>query len=65
MEQLNTNEDARKSLKMQLIEASDKVISMEEELFESKTIQNELLTELKESEDKLQAAMDELEGLHD
>ena len=52
-------------MKAQLNQANDKVISMEEELFESKTIQNELLTELKEVEDRLQTALDENEGIHD
>ena len=53
MEQLDQQENARKGLRQQLQLANDKTISLEEELFESKTVQKELLEELKDSEDKL------------
>ena len=51
MEQLNTADDARKSLKGELSIANDKIIQIEEELYGAKTIQKDLLDKLKESED--------------
>ena len=61
MEQCDKSDISRKELKMQLNEASDKIIVLEEELFAARQIQNELLEELKGSEDKLQTAIDEAE----
>ena len=45
--ELETSEDAREQLKMDLNDANEKIIQIEEELYESKTIQLELLENLK------------------
>ncbi len=60
MEQLDAADSARKKLKSEFQEANDKIISLEEELYESKTIQNELLEQLKEVEDKFEDAVNRL-----
>jgi predicted nucleic acid-binding Zn-ribbon protein len=43
MEQLETADNSRHKLKAEFQEANEKIISLEEELYESKSIQNELL----------------------
>jgi hypothetical protein len=42
---------------------SKKCTELEEELFETKTMQNKLLEELKQNEDRLEAAVDHLEQM--
>ena len=61
MEQLNTADDARKSLKGELNLANDKIIQIEEELYGAKTIQKDLLDKLKESEDAQEDMLNDLE----
>ena len=61
MEQLNTADDARKSLKGELNLSNNKVIQIEEELYGSKTVQKDLLDKLKESEDAQEDMLNDLE----
>ena len=61
MEQLDTADNSRKALKVEFQEANEKIISLEEELYESKSVQNELLEQLKECEDKFEDAINRLE----
>jgi hypothetical protein len=49
-EELDASEESRDSLKKDLGEANLKIVELEEDLFESKTIQLELLENLKHSE---------------
>ena len=51
--ELENSEESRNSLKEDLNEANSKIIQLEEELYESKTIQLELLENLKATEEKL------------
>lgn len=61
MEQLEGVDNSRKKLKADFQEASDKIISLEEELYGSKTVQVELLEQLKQLEDKFEDAVNRLE----
>jgi predicted nucleic acid-binding Zn-ribbon protein len=61
MEQLEGVDNSRKKLKTEFQEASDKIISLEEELYGSKTVQVELLEQLKQLEDKFEDAVNRLE----
>jgi len=54
MEQLETADKARKAVKKELQEANDKLIALEEELFESKSVQKELLEQMKSLEDSME-----------
>lgn len=45
--ELEMSEDSREQLKLDLNDANEKIIQIEEELYESKTIQLELLENLK------------------
>ena len=63
MEQLEKSDDARKAVKKELGNANEKIIQLEEELYESKTIQKELLDQLKELEDMVEVQMNENERL--
>ena len=65
MAQLAASEKAKKDQKDTLQLVNSKVIQIEEELYESKTIQNELLDELKANEERLQEAVDRLDGMQD
>ena len=51
MEQLDAADSSRKKLKVEFQDANDKIIGLEEELYESKSTQNELLEQLKDVED--------------
>ena len=61
MEQLETAEEARKTLKGELATAQDKIIELEEDVYGLKTTNGELLEKLKESEDGYEEAVNELE----
>ena len=61
MEQLETADNSRKKIKNEFQDANEKIISLEEQLYESKTIQNELLEQLKDIEDKFEDKVNELE----
>ena len=50
-QQLEQGIEARTDLKKELTAANEKIISIEEEVFEAKSIQNELLDQLKIVED--------------
>ena len=63
MAQLDASEQAKKEMKNSLEVVNDKVINIEEELYESKTMQNELLEELKANEERLQEAVDKLSSM--
>jgi len=63
MDQLQKSDVARQGVKAELSAANDKIIYLEEELFESKTIQKELLDQLKEIEDQVEDQMNENERL--
>lgn len=54
--ELEESEDARRQLKIDLEELNQRLISIEEELYESKTIQLELLEQLKDLEGKFELA---------
>ena len=56
---MEQGDQARRDLKQELKEANDKTIALEEELFESKTLQNELLEELKDAEERLHKTLAE------
>ena len=60
--ELEASEESREQLKLDLNEANEKIIQIEEELYESKTIQLELLENLKQAEEKLEQYMVENEG---
>ena len=59
------NESARESLKNDISELNEKIIVLEEELYESKTIQLDLLEQLKVLEDKLVGAESKISELLD
>ena len=59
--ELENSEDARAILKDDLGDANDRLIKLEEELFESKTIQLELMENLTDAETKLNALGEEYE----
>ena len=61
MEQLETSDTARKGLKVDLEVANENIIKIEEDLYSSKQIQNELLDQLKECEDKYEETLHKLE----
>lgn len=61
MEQLDAADNIRKKLKSEFQEANEKIIALEEQLYESKSIQNELLEQLKIIEDKFEDAINKLE----
>jgi len=63
MEQLEKSDQARKDVKHELQLANDKIIQLEEELYESKTIQKELLDQLKEIEDSVEDSFNEVARL--
>ena len=65
MAQLNSSELAKKEMKISLEVVNEKVIIIEEELYESKTVQNELLEELKANEERLQEAVSKLDSMQD
>lgn len=48
-------------MKQDLAESSEKIISLEEEIYESKSIQLELLENLKAAEEKLAGLADDYE----
>jgi len=50
---LEESESARESLKNDIAELNEKIVVLEEEVYESKTIQLDLLDQLKVMEDKL------------
>ena len=60
--ELEASEESRASLKADLGDANEKITQLEEELYESKTIQLELLENLKQAEEKLEAYITEHEG---
>lgn len=59
------SEDARKSIKGELMKANAKIIEIEEQLYESKKIQAELLSELELAEDNLEEQIRENQGILD
>ena len=60
-EELDVSEESRKRFKKDLEDANIKITTLEEDIFESKTIQLELLENLKEVENKY----DEILKLHE
>ena len=60
-QELDNSEDQRQALKEDLNEASSKIIALEEELYESKTIQLELLENLKTTENEANTNITALE----
>ena len=60
-QELDNSEDQRQSLKEDLNESSSKIIALEEELYESKTIQLELLENLKTTENEANTNITALE----
>lgn len=63
-EQLDQGDEARKDLKAELAEANEKIIQLEQELFESKTNQNEILETLKALEEEMERVMLENQRMH-
>ena len=63
--EIENSEELRQQLKQDILEANDKFVQLEEELFESKTIQLELLENLKKAEDELEKYIMENEGKFD
>jgi hypothetical protein len=63
-EELENSEEQREGLKQDLSEANAKIIALEEELYESKTIQLELLENLKATEERLAELAAEQDGIH-
>lgn len=61
MEQLDTADNSRKKLKGEFQEANEKIISLEEQLYESKSMQNELLEQLRDLEDRFEETVNSLE----
>ena len=61
--ELEESNEARRSLKYDIEELNEKVIVFEEELFESKTIQLDLLDQLKLAEDKVSLAEEKIDEL--
>ena len=53
-EQLETSDLARKAVKKELQAASDKLIGLEEELFESKSVQKEMHEKMEALEDQVE-----------
>jgi hypothetical protein len=62
--EVDNSEEQRNSLKEDLNDSNNKIISLEEELYESKTIQLELLENLKLTEEKLQTVAAENDDIH-
>ena len=54
-EHLEKGDQARKKLRAEFQGANDKIIMLEEELFESKTMANELLDKLKFAEEEIES----------
>lgn len=63
-EELNASEENREILKADLEDANSKIVDLEEDLFESKTIQLELLENLKVAEDKYELVVIEHERVY-
>ena len=59
-DELDESERARANLKNDIEELNERIVVFEEELYESKTIQLDLLDQLKLVEDKLQAAEEKI-----
>ena len=59
-DELDDSERARANLKNDIEELNERIVVFEEELYESKTIQLDLLDQLKLVEDKLQAAEEKI-----
>ena len=57
---LDESEEARRALLRDLDETNDQVVRMEQELFESKSLQLELLDQLKYSEEQVDIAKEKL-----
>ena len=62
-EQLEEADRARKKLKEGMQSTNDKIIQLEEELYESKTMANELLDKLKHAEDELEPLQEQIRKL--
>lgn len=63
--ELENSEEMRKQLKQDLKDANHRFVQLEEELYESKTIQLELLENLKQAEDNLEKYILDNEGKYD
>ena len=60
MEQLDSGDAARKNLKNEVNLANQKIINLEEELYGVRNTNAELLEQFKDTEDKLEATLEEL-----
>ena len=63
-QELDNSEEQRQGLKEDLSEANTKIIDLEEQLYESKTIQLELLENLKATEERLAELAAEQDDIH-
>ena len=52
--ELENSEDQREGLKKDINDTNDKIIVLEEDLYEAKTVQLEILENLKQAEDKIE-----------